>query len=201
MRISWLYMRSRLAVHTGAILTMVALTTWAVAPWALSRPLANPALVPVLTLAPLVSACALGASTRSPFGDAERSVARPLSALRLGHLVGLLVWAALALFLVSLPWNYDAARILVRNLAGLSGLAFIAARLLGGHLSWTLPLAFAVIAPVAGGGARNGGLALWAWMGRPPTDLTSILIALALLTVGLAVVCSAGSRETVGAAE
>ena len=200
MRLVGLYLRSRLAMHAAAILSGVALVTLVIAPWTLSRPLVSPGLVPILVFAPLVSACTLGVSTRNPFGDCEHTVSRSLSLLRLGHLVGLLAWAALALILVSFPWD-DAARLLVRNLAGLTGLAFVAARLLGGRLSWTLPVAFAAIAPFAGRDGPSGGLSWWAWINQPAAHLPSLLIALALLVVGLAAICPSGPRRAADVAE
>lgn len=49
---------------------------------------------------------------------------------------------------------------LVRGLVGLSGLALLTARALGGRFSWTLPVAFIALIPLLGNGSGDR---RWAW--------------------------------------
>ena len=204
MRLAGLYLRSRLAGYALAVLLVVALISCAAGLWLLLQPSADSgrSLVPVLLFAPLVVACILGASTHSPFGEMERTVARPLPALRLCHLAGLLLFSAVVLCLGALTWNQEhVALALVRNLAGLSGMALLSAHPLGARLSWGPPFAFVAIIPFVGKG--NGGAegAWWAWIDQPVTHGSSWTIALALLAAGLAAVCLLGARGSAGEAE
>ncbi len=76
-------------------------------------------LVPVLLFVPLVAACVIGVSTRSPFGDSKQTSARSLPALRFLYLAGLLVWGALAHSLAATAWRLPQAElILARTLLG-----------------------------------------------------------------------------------
>jgi hypothetical protein len=153
-------------------------------------------LTPVLILAPLAAACVVGASTHSPFGETERTASRSLPTLRLGHLVGLLAGAEIALCVAALGWGLEHAYwVLARNLAGLAGLGFLASRAFGSRLSWTAPLAFVALIPLVGGGSRPGEWAWWAWSARPAEDPLSALLAASLLAVGLLSACLLGARE------
>ncbi len=221
MRLAVLYLRSRLAGYAAACLVGVALLGWLAASWILTRPFMDPEmhLVPVLIFAPLTAACVIGIGTSSPFGDSERTSSRSLPSLRLSHLAGLLAWSALTLSLAALTWNLDyAGWVLVRNLMGFTGLAFLGAWLIGSHLSWLAPLAFDALTVFTGRvetlGGRNYGILekvmgdvsvgeweRWAWPMRPYADPSSWAIALVLLAAGLGAICLFGSRESKGDTE
>jgi hypothetical protein len=144
----------------------------------------------------------VGASNHSPFGDAERTASRPLPVLRLIHLVGLLSFTALALSLITMGWELEhAAWILIRNLLGLAGLAFLTARVLGGRLSWLVPLVFVALIPLIGEGASAGEWTWWAWPAQPGADPLSALLAFSLLASGLLCACLLGAREQRGEAD
>ena len=201
MRLTGLYLRSRLAGYALAVLLAVALLSCAAGLWLLLQPSAGSgrSLVPVLLFAPLVVACVVGASTHSPFGEMERTVAHPLPALRFGHATGLLLFAAVALCLGALAWGQEhAALVLVRNLAGLSGMALLSACPLGARLSWGPPFAFIAIAPFVGRGKGGAQWAWWAWVDRPVTDGLPWAIVLTLLAAGLAASCLYGARNQAG---
>ena len=141
-----------------------------------------------LVLIPLLPAVVIGASTRSPFGDAELSVSHPLPPLRSGHLGGLLLLAALVLTLVASTWEAESIGWeLSRNLAGYTGLAFIGARILGSGIGWVVPLGYVTVAALLDHTSR------WAWATTLPTNRWSLFVAIALLTVGSLLIASSGA--------
>lgn len=192
-----LHLRSRSVGHALAALAVVALLEWLGAQLLLTRPGASPhtSAIPLLLFAPLTVACIAGASTHNPFGEMERTSGHPLPALRLFHLTGLLLCGSILLSVVAWGWPLPGADfVVVRNVLGLSGAAFIAARVAGSGLSWTLPLAYAATVQLSGQ-AQNGEWYLWAWPTQPVASVSSGLIAIALLFAGLSAVCLAGSRR------
>ena len=193
-------MRSRLAGWSSVMMAALALFSWASTAWLLSFPhsdVESGSLVPMLTLATLAAACVVGISVRSPFGDIERTVARPLPPLRLLHLGGSLAWAALVLAIGLFAFDLEGARpaqpllVLLRNLAGLTGLALLSARLIGARAAWMPPLAFVTFSTVVV--RQVEGPTLWDWPFRDGTDGVPGVAALALLAVGLWVGCSYGA--------
>ena len=162
--------------------------------------------MPIQILAALLAGCILGVSIHSPFRDAERTVAYPLSPLRLGHLSGLLIWAALLLVSALLAFDLDGGRpeypllVLVRNLVGFTGLALLTARLFGARLSWLLPVALGISPFVILGVSRNTVSRplelILAWQLQSGGDKVSWTIALVLLVAGLALICLFGARDT-----
>lgn len=209
MRLTGLYLRSRRVGGAVVTLVLVALLAWAGTQYSLSQPsnrVEGGALIPFLVLGALAAACVVGAGAGSPFGEAERTVSRPLSPIRLGHLSGLLLFSIVVLAAALLTFDLHGARpadptlMLLRNLAGFGGLALLTARFFGARLSWVLPLAFG-IAPVFAGMRPDGSFANWAWQMKPGDDLVSWAISLALLAVGLGLVCFQGTREPADEAE
>jgi len=190
MRLIALYLRSRLAGRIVALLVAVATLTWLWVWWTGSSAIT----LTLLPLAmPLAGAALIGASTGSPFGESEATASRSLGPLRIGHLTGLLVVAVVALALAVVPWNVsDGAWTLVRNLAGFTGLALLAARVLGSGLSWAVPLGYAVLSLLA---PQSGQIPAWAWSVRGATDRGAAVIATALLLAGLVLVARSGARD------
>ena len=216
MRLAGLYARSRLAGYAIAVLALVALASWAAALGLVSRPFAVPevVLVPVLVFAPLAAACVVVAGAASPFGETEHVVGYPVLALRLGHLAGLLACAALALLAALALGPNHGGWMLARNLLGFAGLALLAARAVGGWMSWTVPFAFVTVAAFMGragqdperarplaelmGLAPAGEYEWWAWPLRPGEDPHSWVVVLGLALVGLSLVCLFGARDLSG---
>ena len=152
MRLAGLYARSRLAGYALAVLALLAPASWAAALGLVSRPFAVPevVLVPVLVFAPLAAACVVVAGASSPFGETELTASHGLTALRFGHLAGLLACAALWL-LAALAWGPGhGGWMLARNLLGFAGLALLTTRVVGGRLSWTVPFVFVTVAAFMG---------------------------------------------------
>ena len=218
MRLAGLYARSRLAGYALAVLALLALASWAAALGLASRPFAVPqvVLIPVLVFAPLAAACVVVTGASSSLGEMERTASHGLRALRFGHLAGLLACAVLAL-LAALAWGPNhGGWMLARNLLGFAGLALLTARVVGGRMSWTAPFVFVTVAAFVGRAEERGepgrasplaelmGLVpageyeWWAWPLRPGDDPYSWAVVLALVFVGLSLVCLFGTRDLSG---
>ncbi len=191
MRLAYLYLCSRQAGRTVAVLAAVAVAAWLWLRWDSASEI-TVTIVPIVV--PLAAAMMVGASAGAPFGEGEATGGRPLWPLRGGHLLGLVAIAAAALALAVLRWGVpDGAWTLVRNLAGFTGLALLTARVLGAGLSWVVPLGYAILSFLAPRpGERSSP---WAWPALAATDHMAALIALALLLVGLVVVALPGARD------
>ncbi len=209
MRLAALYLRSRLAGRAVLILGLLAPVTWALTWLLVSQTLygvSRGGLTLLLVFGALAAACVVGASTRSPFGDAELAAARPLSPLRLGHLSGLLLWAALTLSAVLFAFDLDGARpeypllVLLRNLAAFAGLALLTARLAGARLSWLSPFV-AAVAYLTLMGSGNDVLAYWASRSYDGAHGPAWAVSLAVLALGLGLVCPYGARESAAESE
>ena len=192
MRLAYLYLCSRQAGRTIAVLVAVAAVAWLWLRWD-SASTITVTIVPIAI--PLAAAMMVGASAGSPFGESEATGARPLWPLRGGHLLGLVAIAVAALALVVLRWSVpDGVWALARNLAGFTGLALLTARVLGAGLSWIVPLGYAIFLFLAPQSGERP--APWTWPALEATDHMAALIALALLLAGLVVVALSGARDT-----
>ena len=209
MRLAALYLRSRRAGRAALTLLAVAPVAWALTWLLVSQTpygVGRGGLTLLLVFGSLAVACVVGASAGSPFDEAERVTARPLSPLRLGHLVGLLLCSAFFLSVALLAFDLEGARpaypllVLLRNLAGLVGLALLAAGVAGARLSWVPPFALA-LAYLTLAGSSSGVLSSWAMGSRHGLHGPSWAVALASLIAGLAVVCLYGVREPAGEIE
>ena len=206
MRLAALYLRSRRAGRAALTLLAVAPVAWALTWLLVSQTpygVGRGGLTLLLVFGSLAVACLVGASAGSPFDEAERVTARPLSPLRLGHLVGLLLCSAFFLSVALLAFDLEGARpaypllVLLRNLAGLVGLALLAAGVAGARLSWVPPFALA-LAYLTLAGSSSDVLSSWALSSRHGLHGPSWAVALALLIAGLAVVCLYGARDAAG---
>lgn len=203
MRLAALFFRSRRAGHAFAALAGVALLAL-VAGWTVlsQAPAVVEYLAPVLIFAALAAACVVGAGVGSPFGEAEKTSAFLVPILRFFHLAVLLAGVVGIFLALSFAWDRPvAAATLVRGLLGLSGMAFLTALALGARLSWTLPVVFVAIIPFVGDGSADRRWAWWAWVDQPPEDSASWLLASALCTAGLVLVCLRGARDPAGGVE
>lgn len=209
MRLVGLYLRSRLAGRAILILGLVAPIAWALTWLLVSQTpygVASGGLTLLLVFGTLAAACVVGASVRSPFGDTELAAARPLLPLRLGHLFGLLLWSALTLCAVLLTFDLDGARpeypllVMLRNLAALTGLALLTARGVGARLSWVLPFVSA-IAYLTLMASDNDVLASYANRSYHGLHGPAWALSLAVLALGLGLVCLFGARESAAESE
>jgi hypothetical protein len=154
--------------------------------------------IPYAVLLPVLAACVIAGSSRSSAHEFERTAARRLVRYRLLATAGLLVLASAGFWLVTAglpaPVGPVAA---VRNLAGLTGLGLLGARLLGGRLAWVLPCTL-VISVVSVASGTEGAAAVLVWPMRPDSDGLAGAIAAALLVAGAAAVGWTGTREQPG---
>lgn len=142
------------------------------------------------------AAALIGVVTRSPFGEPERATGRWLPVLRMATAVTLTGVAFGALAAGSAAAHLaDGYLVLLRDLAGMTGVALLSATLIGGSLSWIGPLAFWALALYA---VNAGWTAPWVWPDRPPHDFGAALAAALVFAAGIAIMAVRGARDSVG---
>jgi hypothetical protein len=140
------------------------------------------------------AAAVIGVTTRSPFGEPERATGRWLPFLRLGTVLALAGAAAGALAAGSASAHLAGGTLgMLRDLGGFTGIALLAAALLGGALGWVGPMAYLVVALPAVTAAWT---TPWMWPARPPHDLGAALCAALVFAAGVAVTTVRGARDT-----
>ena len=140
------------------------------------------------------AAAVIGVTTRSPFGEPERATGRWLPWLRLALPVALTGAAvgALAAGSASAHLAYGSVGLL-RDTAGFTGIALLAAAVLGGALSWIGPIAYlGVTLPALSGGWTTP----WIWSARPPHDHGAAICAALVFAAGVAVITARGARDS-----
>jgi hypothetical protein len=175
----------------GALVSLagIALVLRAGAPVATDAGLFSQLTLMLITVA---AAAVIAASTDSPFGEGERAAGSPLPALRLIHLAVLTATATATVAIAGSTGSYGVGTAaIVRNLAGLTGVALLAAALVGAHLAWTAPLGYVMF---CGGELDLQVSNLWTWPTRPAGDHAATAVAVALLIAGIAVVAVKGAR-------
>ncbi|WP_330240720.1 hypothetical protein [Streptomyces sp. NBC_00525] len=195
-----LYLRSRAVPRTAAALGgVVLLAAWA-AHWLVAQPnFDHGARVPVLVLAPLLAASAIGTSLYAAADELDRTAVRRWWPRRLLHLLALAVpaGAALALAVPGHPEAFGAPG-MIRNVLGATGVTAAAAALIGARLSW-LPMtvyggAVYLAAPRTPGGAAS----VWAWPMQPGPQVWAWATASALFAAGAALYAVGGARRERG---
>jgi hypothetical protein len=140
------------------------------------------------------AAAVIGVTTRSPFGEPERATGRWLPFLRLGATMAVAGAAIGALAAGSASGHLAGGTLgMLRDLAGLTGIALLAAALLGGSLAWVGPLAYLVVTLHALGAAWT---TPWIWPARPPHDLGAALCAALVFAAGVTVIMVRGARDS-----
>jgi hypothetical protein len=141
------------------------------------------------------AAAVIGVTTRSPFGEAERATGRWLPWLRLVLPVALAGAAvgALAAGSASAHLAYGSVGLL-RDVAGFTGIALLAAAVLGGALSWIGPIAYLAVTMTAVTGHWT---TPWVWPARPPHDRGAAICAVLVFAAGVAVITVRGARDSV----
>ncbi len=146
-----------------------------------------------LMLVTVSAAAVIATTTRTPFGDPEHTASRSLPFLRLIHLAALTTAAGLGLTIAGQTATYGmSAPAMVRNLAGLTGIALLTAALLGPHLAWTTPLGYVMY---CGAQLDQHVSNLGTWPTRPAADHTATAIAAILLAAGVTAVTLTGARD------
>lgn len=185
-----LYARSRQVPTSAAAVTLVALAAWAfnhdsVGPMDLG--------IAVLILATNVTAASVGLGGQDV--ALESTAAIRWAPRRAAHvlLAGAVAGAALLAVQAAGP-KLAPAEVVVRDSAGLVGLAALGAVLCGAQFAWTLPigwLAFTLLVPVPPGVAGEVG----GWMIISPVTTASAATAGALLATGTVLYAVAGPRR------
>jgi hypothetical protein len=189
-RLIGLHWRSRQVGRAALGLIVVALALRAGHHWTSGDGLFPQVLLLLLDAA---AATIIATSAGSPFGEAENTASRPLPLLRLTHLVTLTGIALAAVGPTALTTTYAiSGPAVLRDLAGLTGIALLSAALLGAHLAWAAPLGYVVYC----GGELDLHISnLRSWPTLPAGNHPATFLAAALLTAGLAAVSLAGTRD------
>lgn len=183
-RLLRLHAASRRLPNAVALLAVTAIALRAIDPW-LPGSGEFARLLPILLT--VAAGAVIAARTTSPFGEVERT-ACGLPWYRF-VLLGFLVTVAAVGLVLARPAE---AGVLVRNLLGLTGLALLAACLLGGALAWTAPLAYTVL---CGGAIDLRDESVWTWPTLPVGDSNAIVPALFLFAAGMTVAVRHGPRD------
>lgn len=138
------------------------------------------------------AAAVIGVTAGSPFGDPERATGRWLPYLRLAAALALPGAAFGVLAAASASQRLDEGALgLLRDLAGFTGLALLAAAVLGGAMAWIGSLGYlAITLPALAGRWTTP----WLWAARPPHDHGAAVCAGLVFAAGLAVVTARGAR-------
>jgi hypothetical protein len=204
MRLAYLYLRSRQAERALVLLVLLGAATLLWRRLSDGDPLNNDLMVTGL---PVAAAIVISAGTGSPFRDVEDTTRHWLPALRLPHLVGLVLLAAGALALGTAAWHVSGIEwALVRNLILFTGLALLGARLAGPGLGWLLPIGYAFLAFLATLlAAQQPGHQLqwgksevpWAWSLHAGKEHEAALVASLALAISLGIIARWGARDWV----
>ncbi len=185
MKLLYLYLRSRQADRAAVYLALIALFAWA---WQYTEGGSMPRVGSLLVVPALGAAVVIGGGTLSPFGELETTMSRPLAPTRLMHMLGLLAVAGLGLAAAN-GWTDWA---ITRNVAGLTGLTLLTARVVGGTLAWTVPICFSIMA------LETSPIPAWNWPMHGAVDARAATIAAALLLIGLSAIVAGGAPDRFG---
>ncbi|MFF7993882.1 hypothetical protein ACFZDG_29350 [Kitasatospora xanthocidica] len=183
-----LYARSRQVPGSAGAVLLVTLAVWA-----LVEPGPSNLGTAVLVLGAHVAAASVGLGGQDVV--LERTAAIRWMPRRVAHvlLIGAVAGAAL-LAVQAVGTELAPTGVVVRDSAGLVGLAALGAVLCGAQLAWTLPtgwLALALLVPVPGGTVGE----VLNWMVFPPGTAASGWTAWTLLATGTAAYALAGPRR------
>jgi hypothetical protein len=202
MRLAYLYLRSRQVERALGLLVLLGIAGLLWRRLSDGDPLNSDLMVTGL---PVAAAVIIGASTGSPFRDVEDAARHWLPALRLPHLVALVLLAAGALALITAAWHVsDIQWALVRTLILFAGLALLGARLVGPGLGWLLPVGYSFLsflATLLAAGQPHHQLRWaksdvpWAWSLHAGKEHEAALVASLVLVVGLGIVAQWGARD------
>ncbi|MFD5984101.1 hypothetical protein [Streptomyces cyaneofuscatus] len=193
-----LYLRSRALPATLAALAAIAV----LAAWAADRLQDRPefdhtARVPVLALAPLLAAAAIGTGLLSHTEELDRTAVRRWWPRRLTYLLALtaLTAGALALAVPGHPEQFGAPAV-VRNVVGATGVTAAAAALLGARASWLPMTVYGGAVYLAAPRTPGGAAAYWAWPMQPGPEVAAWVMAGTAYVVGAALLALRGPHPS-----
>jgi hypothetical protein len=147
------------------------------------------------------TAAIIAVAITSPFGEPERASGRWLPFLRLGLAMALSAAAVATLVAGAATAHLAGGTLdLLRNTAGLIGIALLFAAWLGGGLAWLGPAGFMVVGCYALYRDWHGPALTtpWIWPARPPHDLGGALCAGLVFAAGMVVFAMRGARDRAG---
>ena len=182
-----LYMKSRQLGRSVLMLFVLGIASWVWGRYQLSLPSlrsSETVLIPVILVIPVACAVVVGLSTRTWMSDLEDVSPRRLAWWRFSHALILFVIATAFLAPV-MDSGYAAysSSAAFRNILGYVGLAYLCASVVGGELSWMLPLAYALPLPLLGVN-EYGNPESWAWSLQPAGSVGSWVWALTFIVIG-----------------
>ncbi|MFB6816870.1 hypothetical protein ACFCV8_20230 [Streptomyces sp. NPDC056347] len=193
-----LYLRSRALLVTAAALAgTVLLAAWS-AYWLQEQPrFDHTARVPVVVLAPLLAAAAIGTGLHSHSEELDRASARRWWPRLLLHLLvaTALVAGALAAAVPGHPEAFGAPA-MVRNVLGSTGVTAASAALFGARSSWLPMTVYGGAVYLAAPDVPGGAAALWAWPLQPGPESGAWLVAGAAYAAGAALLAVRGPGRT-----
>ncbi|MGW4520035.1 hypothetical protein [Amycolatopsis sp. NPDC004378] len=187
MRWAVLYARSRRLPAAFTALVVSTALVWLLARDAWAAPTA------LLALTASIAVAATGLTGQDP--DLDRTAALPWPSRRFAHLVLIGLAAAGAVLAVQrLDPPGVGPPVILRDAAGLLGLAGLAATTAGGQFGWTLPVAWSAVALFV----RNDGSTaseIAAWMLQPAGTPVATATAVVLAVTGVAAYTVRGGRR------
>jgi len=196
-RLLLLYARSRGA--PAAVLAVIALCLAGAGAgqWLAGRPTLDDATarLPVTVALAVAVAVVLAGTLYSPADEIERAAPRPWQRWRAGHATTL---ALLGTVFVSpvLPTAVHGQAALLRNTAGLLGLALLAAVVVGPRLAWALPLGYAAAVYLFEGLRDSPDGGVFAFLLQPGASRSALAAGLLLLALGIGSWAKAGRNST-----
>ncbi|MFJ8229256.1 hypothetical protein ACIQ9E_04725 [Streptomyces sp. NPDC094448] len=190
-----LYGRSRGLPGTVAVLVVTALATAWMAPRIVRADgFADPAnRLPLVLVAPLVAAVAIGTGLHTPSDELDRAASRAWWRPRLLHLLGLTGLAAgsFALAVTGSPEVYGSPAA-IRNLLGCTGITLLAAVTAGAGVGWLPTVCYGALAYLL---FRDPGSGPVGWAVRPGPEAGAWAAAVALYAAGAAAWLRRGPRR------
>ena len=139
------------------------------------------------------AATAVSVTTHSPLGETERVTGRWLPWLRLGTVLATVGGACGALALGAVGGHLAiGVPALLRDLAGLTGIALLTAALLGAGLSWTGPLTYLVLSSFP---VQRAWTTPWLWPACPAHDRAAAICAVLGFVAGVAAITVRGASK------
>jgi len=154
--------------------------------WLAARPTLDDATarLPVTVALAVAAAVVLAGTLHSPADEIERTAPRPWQRWRASHATTLAMIGTVLVWPV-LPVAVHGQAALLRNTAGLLGLALIAAVVVGPRPAWVLPLGYAAAVYLFEGLRDSPDRSVFAFLLQPGASRSALVAALLLLALGI----------------
>ncbi|MEU4557495.1 hypothetical protein AB0F72_03855 [Actinoplanes sp. NPDC023936] len=179
-----LYLRSR-EVPAGVLCAVPAMVAVA---WLGSGPAESRHAVTAAALAVALGVAVLGHGLGGPDSTLDATAAIRWAPRRALHLAAILVVAAAVVAIVTTA----PVAVVLRDAAGFTGLAALAAALFGRRLAWTLPVVTGCVSAGIPAVPEPFALYLLTWAGQPPDSPVALTTALIFAVAGAAMYVTRG---------